>query len=99
MIYVALVYFSWVLGAVVWLLVCCKWGRRSGLALVVTGAVVQLGALWLHVAETRRLQGEPDVLYVWIAPLVMASFGALLWIAGIFWQACGGRACGSERSS
>ena len=82
-IYLSVVYFSWVLALGIWGLVSYR--RRTfakGIIWIATGAVLQVSALKIHIADSNRLQGTPDALYTWIMPLLIASCGTLLWLVG-----------------
>ena len=89
MAYHAIVYYSWIVGAGVWLVIFVKLRRSRGTVFLGVGALVQIGAHILHIAEWRRLRGTPDSLYVWIAPLAIALLGTVIWIAGILRQNLG----------
>ena len=86
MLYFALVYFSWCLALGLWIVLAVYGGRRGGLIWLSLGGLVQVSAFALHLSEWRRLAGEPDRIYVWIGPLVIAAFGVLLWMVGLVVQ-------------
>ena len=86
MLYCTIVYFSWIVGLSVWLWQAARRSRRSGLVPLLFGIALQLGAYGLHLYESLRLAGEPDAIYAWIAPLLIAVIGKLLWLAGLVMQ-------------
>ncbi len=86
MLYFASVYFSWVFALALWLFLAVRCRRCRGLICVAAGGLIQVSAFVLHLAEWRRLAGEPDRIYVWIGPLLIAIFGILLWLIGLLVQ-------------
>ena len=96
--YFAIVYYTWIVAIVCWCVVA-RWfeRRRRGWVLILIGAAIQLSAHGLHVMEWRRLAGEPDRLYVWIAPLALALVCVFFWLAGLVRQWSGMKRASEER--
>lgn len=58
--YFILVYFNWAPAAAMFAWLASRRGRRRGWPWNVAAAVLQMGALLLHVVEWHRLEGQPD---------------------------------------
>ena len=87
MLYFAIVYYSWVGCLALWGALSINSPRRcAGLAWVIAGAVIQVFAHFLHLAEWQRLAGDPHRIYVWTGPLLIAVFGTLMWLFGLLVQ-------------
>ncbi len=81
-VYVAVVYYSWLLGLLAWILSGSRGRPKLGLTLIIVGALVQMAAFAVHKADSARLEGQPDALYTWVVPLLFALVGCAFWLAG-----------------
>ena len=81
-VYISLVYFSWIPILAAALLVRTS-SRRSGSIAILSGGVIQIGSFLLHIYESNRLVGTPDRLYVWILPLLTAVLGFCVSVCGL----------------
>lgn len=68
-----LLYFNWIPAAIAFAILAVWLKRTNGLVPLVLAIVLQSGALALHWTQWQRLAGEPDRLYVWILPTIMAT--------------------------
>ena len=75
MAYQLIAYFNWIAAAFGYRILPRQ--RRTGLGwtLIATAGIIQIGALALHWYEWNRLQGQPDVMYAWIVPALLAFLG------------------------
>ena len=83
MTYILVVYYSWVLGLAGWIAAVKRGRPRMGIALIAAAALIQMTAHGIHVLESYRLRGEPDALYTWVAPLLIAIVGSSCWVSGL----------------
>ncbi len=81
--YFVIVHFNWVLAFIIWGLNRWRKGKVKGIYFIAAGSILELFALFFHWMNWYRLEGEPDQIYVWIAPLPLAIIAFSLIIAGI----------------
>ena len=83
MSYLFIVYYSWMIGLGFWIGLV-KHGRPGiGFLLILVAALLQSGAHGYHVLESLRIAGEPDSIYGWIIPFIIAVVGCPFWISGV----------------
>lgn len=73
-----LLFYSWLPAAIVFSGLAL-WSRHTkGILLMVVAAGLQMSAIALYQSEWKKLEGQPDQLYVWIVPFGMAVLSIVL---------------------
>jgi dolichyl-phosphate-mannose--protein O-mannosyl transferase len=80
--YFVITYFNWFPAFIIWGINRRLKGKVKGLYFIVIGGILQIFAFFLHWSSWNLLKGEPDQLYVWITPLLLAMIAFGLIIAG-----------------
>ncbi len=73
-----LLFFNWLPAAVVFAGLAFWTRNTKGLIFLIAAAVLQMLAVALYQFDWKRLEGQPDQLYVWIVPLGMAVLSVVL---------------------
>ena len=89
--YFAIVYFNWLVFTGAYVALARRRRCQAGGVAILIGAMMQVAAYGLHWREWQRLAGEPDQLYVWIPPLVIAGLSLPVLAGGLLVSALAGR--------